>query len=149
MEGEVCIAIDGGAPSSRKSQPTLSISRMSVSLVGIERCKGRSEMFRALTTDLIDEAHPPPTEMAPDPGPNASWDVTPSSSILAFRLDLPVVMGPSPYKSKRLSISYLLSTLVEAKIADKNHFVRQSREIVVLTVHDRRSWTIVFSRYSD
>ena len=150
MEGEVYIVIDGGASGRQdKSRPTLSISRISVTLAGIEQCKDRQKIFRALTTDLIDEAHPPPTSMAPDPGLEGSWDVQSSDSILPFRLDLPVVMGPPPYKAKKVGICYLLSALVEAKIAGKRQYVRQSQEIIVLTAHDRRSLTFMFWRLLD
>lgn len=137
MEGQIHVGIDGGPfETRRKSTPGLSLSKISATLVGIERCKGRQDMFRALSSDLIDAAHPPPASMAPDPGPDASWDVQPSDSTLPFRLDLPVVMGPPPYKTKKVGISYWLSTLAEFKISGKKYFVRQSRELMVLTVHD-------------
>jgi len=58
-------------------------------------------------------------------------------SVLPFRLDLPVVMGPPPYKDKKVGIKYIVSTTVEAKIADKAEFVRESQDVAVLTVHDR------------
>lgn len=98
-------------------------------------------MFRALSSHLIDAEHPPPASMAPDSGSDASWDVQPSNSTLPFRLDLPVVMGPPPYKSKKVGISYWLSVLAEFKISGKKHFIRRSREVTVLTVHDRTSLT--------
>ena len=142
MEGEIHVGIDGGPfEIRRKSTPGLSLSRISTTLVGIERCEGRKDMFRALSNDLIDTAHPPPASMSPDPEADATWDVQPSNSTLRFRLDLPVVMGPPPYKSKKVGISYWLSALAEFKISGKKHFVRQSREVTVLTVHDRRSLT--------
>lgn len=141
MEGEIHVGIDGGPFETRRnSTPGLSLGRMSVTLVGIERCKGRKDMFRALSSDLIDAAHPPPASMAPEPGPEATWGVQPSNSTLPFRLDLPVVMGPPPYKSK-VGISYWLSTLAEFEVSGKKHIVRQSREVTVLTVHDRKSLT--------
>ncbi len=143
VEGEVHVAIDGGPfETRRKSTPGLSLGKVSATLVGIERCKGRQDMFRALSSDLIDATHPPPASMAPDPRPDATWDVQPSNSTLPFRLDLPVVMGPPPYKSKKVGISYWLSTLAEFKISGKKHCVRQSCEVTVLTVHDRRSLTV-------
>ena len=143
LEGEVHVGIDGGPfQTRRKSTPGLSLGKISVTLVGIERCKGRLDMFRALSSDLIDAVHPPPASMAPGPGPDATWDVQPSNSTLPFRLDLPVVMGPPPYKSKKVGISYWLSTLAEFTISGKQHLVRQSREVTVLTVHDRRSLTL-------
>lgn len=142
VEGEIHVGIDGGPfQTRRKSTAGLALSKISATLVGVERCKGRQDMFRALSSDLIDAAHPPPASMAPDPGPDTTWDVQPSSSTLPFRLDLPVVMGPPPYKSKKAAISYWLCTLAEFEIYGKKHFVRQSREVTVLTVHDRRSLT--------
>lgn len=140
MEGEIHIAIDGGTlESKRKHKSALSFKRLSVTLIGIERCKGRQEIFRALMSDLIDGTRPPPSTMAPIQGPEDTWNVQPSESTLPFRLDLPVLMGPPPYKSKEVGISYSLSTLAEFKIAGKKHFARESRDVVVLTVHDRRS----------
>lgn len=140
LEGEIHVAIDGGPfETRRKSTPGLSLSRVSATLVGIERCKGRQDMFRALSCDLIDAAHPPPASMTLDPGPDTTWDVRPSNSTLPFRLDLPVLMGPPPYKSKKVGISYWLCASAEFKILGKTHLVRQSREVAVLTVHDRMS----------
>lgn len=74
--------------------------------------------------------------MAPDHSTDC-WDVIPSDSVLPFRLDLPVDMGPPPYQSKKVGISYWLSTLAEFRILGKKQFVRESQEITVLTVHDR------------
>lgn len=145
VEGHVHIVIDGGASEKRwKPKQQLSLSKISVTLVGIERCKGRQEIFRALANDLIDEDHPPPENMAPGTGNKGVWDVVPSDTVLPFRLHLPVTMGPPPYKSKKIGISYLLSASIEFTIAGKAHSVRQSREIVVLTVHDRRPITFMF-----
>ena len=111
--------------------------------MGIEQCKSKQEIFQALTCDLIDGPHPPPTTMAPGASTSieSTWDVVASESVLPFRLDLPVDMGPPPYESKKVGISYWLSTLAEFKIAGKQHFVRESQEIMVLTVHDRKSIT--------
>ena len=143
LEGEVHVGIDGGPfERRRKSTPGLSLSRISVTLVGLERCRGRQDMFRALSCDLIDAAHPPPASMAPDPGPDTTWDVQPSNSTLPFRLDLPVLMGPPPYRSKKVSISYWLCISADFQILGKKHSVRQSREVAVLTVHDRRCFAL-------
>lgn len=144
MEGAIFVKIDAGAlEKKRKPKQPLSLRTIFVTLIGIERCKGRQEIFRVLKTDVIDEEHPPPATMELAGDFDGSWDVAPSDSQLPFCLDLPVSMGPPPYKSKQVGISYWLSAFVEFVIGGKNYFVRQSREIMVLTVHDRRSMTIV------
>ena len=141
VEGEIHVGIDGGPFSiRRKSVPGLSLSRISATLIGIERCRGRQDIFRALRCDLIDAAHPPPVSMARDSGSDITWDVQPSNSTLPFRLDLPVLMGPPPYKSKKVGISYWVCASAEFEISGKKHIVRQSREVAVLTVHDRKCW---------
>ena len=123
VEGEVQIKIDADiSERRRKSLPALAILRISVSVVGIEHCKDRQEIFRALTTNILHFSDDPATE-----------DLTKS-----FSVDLPVVMGPPPYKTKKAGIRYLLSCLVELEISKKPHLVRQTREIIVLTVHDRK-----------
>ena len=141
VEGDVRITIDGGREKPRrKARSTLSISRIVISLVGIESFDGQRSIFRRLATELIDPSHPPPIEMAPTGRLPAegSWEVLPSVSILPFRLDLPVAMGPPSYTAKKQGIAYLLSATVVAKVAGKQEFVRQSREIIILTVHDRK-----------
>ncbi|MCJ1274303.1 hypothetical protein MMC21_002098 [Puttea exsequens] len=137
IEGEIIVLIDGAsARKKRKSKDDLSLKRIAVTLVGIERCKSRQEIFHALMCDLIDGSHPPPTNMVPHHGLGATWNVQASESTLPFRLDLPVLMGPPPFRSKEVGIRYNLSTLAEFSIAGKSHFARESRDIVVLTVHD-------------
>lgn len=140
-EGAVKLTVDGGSKKAKASAklPPLSIDRIGVSLVGTERSGARQHMFSCLMTDLIDEAHPPPVDMA-RPGQPVSdqlWEVMPSSTLLPFRLDLPVMLGPPPYKSRKNIIMYLISVLVEAKIGGKRSYARESEEVIVLTVHDR------------
>ena len=140
IEGSVCMRIDGGAfEKRRKPKEVLSLQRLSVTLAGIERCKGRQEIFRVLRSDLVDEDHPPPTSMALNTGFDGSWDIGPSDAQLPFCLDLPVSVGPPPYKSRKYGISYWLRVLLEFTTNGKKHYVRQVREVIVLTVHDRRS----------
>lgn len=147
MEGEIHTTIDGGVfQKRRKAKQPLALMRVSVTLVGIERCRVRQEVFRVLTGDLINEAHPPPKNMVSETGLDAPWDVIPSDSVLPFRLDLPVAMGPPPYRSKKVGISYWLGALIEFMIDGKKNFVRQSREIMVLTVHDRKLLSLEFCR---
>ena len=142
VEGEVHISFDDGRPTPstrKKARPQISLCRIVVSLLGVEYANGRQWIFRSLATDLIDDTHPPPPSMLTT-GLSLSdtrWEVVPSASILPFRLDLPVIVGPPPHKDKKVGIRYLLSTTVEAKIAEKPEFVRKSQEVAVLTVHDR------------
>lgn len=140
VEGEVCITFDDGKPSTRrKARPPIFLRRIVVSLIAVEYSNGRKWIFRSLATDLIDEAHLPPSIMlAGDPSSSSTqWEVIPSLAVLPFRLDLPVFMGPPPYRDKKVGIKYIVSTTVEAKIGDKAEFVRESQDIAVLTVHDR------------
>ena len=140
VEGEVHLVLDGGlARIQRKGQANVAISRMFVTLMGIESCKGKQEIFRALTVEVVDDKTPLPQNMAPKPVGDGSWTVQPSSSILPFRLDLPVMMGPPPYISKKAGIKYMVSSTVEAFVNKRKVLVRQSKDIVVLTVHDRES----------
>ncbi|KAL9603301.1 MAG: hypothetical protein Q9219_001324 [cf. Caloplaca sp. 3 TL-2023] len=139
-EGSIELTIDGGykTPRAARRLAPLSIDRISLALVGLERSGARQYMFRCLMTDLIDEAHPPPFEMArPDqPVSDQLWEVMPSKTTLPFRLDLPVTLGPPPFRSKKNNVSYLISVLVEAKIDGKRLYVRKSDEVTVLPVHD-------------
>ena len=147
IEGDVHVTIDEGQNDDRKkSRLRLSISRIVVSLIGIERFNGRRRIFRRLATELLDEAHPPPIEMSPMGGLPAkgSWEVLPSASVLPFRLALPVNVGPPPYAAKRQGILYLLSTTIEAKIRGKQEFVRKSREVVIFSVHDRKHMSYLY-----
>ncbi|KAL8825327.1 MAG: hypothetical protein Q9170_007835 [Blastenia crenularia] len=139
-EGAIELTIDGGPKTLRAQRklPPLSVDRISVALVGIERSGARQYMFRCLMTDLIDEAHPPPIGMARPNQPMSDrlWDVMPSKTALPFRLDLPVVLGPTPFKSRKNNVTYMISVLVEAKVDGRRTYIRTSEEVTVLTVHD-------------
>ncbi|KAL8896505.1 MAG: hypothetical protein Q9207_007674 [Kuettlingeria erythrocarpa] len=139
-EGAVDMTLDGGSKPSRTGRKlaNMSIDRICVALVGIERSGARQQMFTCLMTDLIDDAHPPPVEMASpnQPVSDRLWEVKPSKTTLPFRLDLPVMLGPPPFRSKKNNISYLISVLVEAKVDGRRVYVRNSVDIIVLTVHD-------------
>lgn len=132
------MTVDGRSRGRRKSA-VLSIDRITVALVGIEQSGARQHMFTCLMTDLIDEAHPPPIQMArPDqPASDRLWVVMPSKTTLPFRLALPVMLGPPPFRSKKNNIKYMVSVLAEAKVDGKRIYVRKSEAVMVLTVHDR------------
>ncbi|KAI4139064.1 MAG: hypothetical protein LQ341_004381, partial [Variospora aurantia] len=137
VEGAVGLTVDGRSRGRRKSA-VLSIDRITVALVGIEQSGARQHMFTCLMTDLIDEAHPPPIQMArPDqPASDRLWVVMPSKTTLPFRLALPVMLGPPPFRSKKNNIKYMVSVLAEAKVDGKRIYVRKSEAVMVLTVHD-------------
>ncbi|KAL9102827.1 MAG: hypothetical protein Q9163_002076 [Psora crenata] len=121
IEGDIDISIDAGCSDARrKSLSKLAVTRVIVHVVGIERCKTRQEIFRALATNVL----------------HASDPAIHHDSLLPFHLDLPVLMGPPPYRAKRVGIKYLLSCLIQFQVGEKTQFVRQSKEITVLTVHD-------------
>ena len=141
VEGEVLIAVDGGITTAKtKAKTALLFGRITVCLVGIERSGTRQHIFQSLATDLIDVVHPPPISLQREPLPDGYWEVKPGSASIPFQIDLPVVVGPPPYESKKFSIKYLLSTTVEAKIGGKREFVRFSKPITVLSVYDRKSY---------
>ncbi len=142
VEGQIHLKIDGGsATSRRKSRPTMSIGRIAVDVLGVEAVQGRQHIFRNLAVELIDENHPPPGTMvvASQKRFDAFWEVQSSVSVLPFRVNLPINMGPPPYKTKNASIRYIVCVTVMTNIAGKVHHVRQSHEVAVLTVHDRTS----------
>ena len=145
VEGDVHLTIDGGKRFERnRTRMPISLGRIVISLIGVEYCNGRQWIFRSLATDLIDGDHPPPAEILAE-GSSASgtvWEARPSTSSLPFRLDLPVNVGPPPYKARKLGIKYVLSVTVESRIDEKLHFARVSQEVTVLTVHDRMCPTI-------
>lgn len=122
IEGEIQIAVDADSSEKRrKSLPALSIVRISVNVVGVEHCMNRQEIFRALTTNVL----------------RISESAITQNVSRLFSVDLPVAMGPPPYRTKKAGIRYLLSCTVEVQIAGKTHFVRRTREVAILTAHDR------------
>lgn len=142
VEGQVHIAVDGAVGQGcRKPKTTISLGRISVDVLGVEELSGGKRwIFRTLATELIDQAHPPPREMVKSsvPLPNAFWELVSSTTTLPFRLNLPVNMGPPPYYSKSARIRYVLCTSVLIKVAGESFQVRESQDIFILSVHDRR-----------
>ena len=140
VEGDVHLVVDGGSGTKkRKHGQSISIGRIYVTVVGIERCRGRQEIFRVLMTDLVHDHHPLPSHLFTEKRPEKVWVLAPSSTVIPFCVDLPINMGPPPYESRKAGISYLASVTVEAIIAGRSHLVRHSEEIAVLSVHDRKS----------
>ena len=150
VEGNISIIIENGKPWPRPTLiwgtpiiPTLSLSRLTVDVLGVESCRGRNHVFRSLAMELIDDMHPPPSCMLAIPhthrGPN--WIMAPSSAKIPFCVSLPVHMGPSPYKTKMAKIQYMISVSASIKIGNRACCVRTSRGVDILTVQDRESCT--------
>ena len=141
-EGMVRLTIDGGKSTAqeKKQKPSVFMGRIAVLLVGIERSNSRRAMFRCLMSNLLDEANPPPETMTTQQKakPEYGWEAIPSMHELPFQLDIPCTPGPAPYVSKRNSIYYLVSVLVEARVGGEQRYVRKSEKVDVLTVYDRR-----------
>ena len=142
VEGQLKLVVDAGPTQNcRKSKATMSLGRISVDVLGIEELSGEKRwIFRSLATELIDLAHPPPINMVASavPPTDAFWELVPSTAMLPFRLNLPVNMGPPPYHSKTARIRYILCTSLLIKIAGQPFQVRESQDISILSVHDRR-----------
>jgi Arrestin (or S-antigen), C-terminal domain len=141
IEGHLLLTIDGGG-SARKSKPKpLSISRLSIDVVGVEEVTdGRRWIFLSLATELFDKQHPPPislvTTQTPASGSSIYWPLQPASVVIPFCLNLPLNIGPPPYVSKQARIRYILCATAYIKPAGSLALVRQSFEIQMLTVYD-------------
>jgi hypothetical protein len=144
VEGRVVVVIDGGKSKSRRTPlPAMSIGRITVDVVGVESSHGKHFIFRTLASELVDAEHPPPAAMSPSRiFFDAFWEVDPSSSELPFCIDLPVNIGPPPYKTKRAGIRYVLCVTLTARVSERQCYARRSTEIPILSVHDRMwsSW---------
>ena len=140
LEGQLYLQIKGGKSTGRlKQRPAVSIGRIAIDVVGVEATRNKQNIFRGLAVELLDDSHPPSRSIltgsrTPSDG---FWEVSPSSTVLPFRLNLPINMGPPPYKSKDAKIRYILCATVAVRITGKVHYVRRSQDIAILTVHDR------------
>jgi hypothetical protein len=141
VEGKVPVAIDQGKvfPWCDLSYP-LFLGRITITLLGVESCNGKHCIFTSLVNELVGDANPPPAGMVcgPRSTSDAYWETVASFSNLPFRINLPLNMGPPPYKSKHVAIKYLVSVTVAIRIDGKHVLVRKSHEITILTVHDRK-----------
>ena len=141
IEGELCIVVDGGKPKRRQqTMPILSIGRVSIDVLGVETYYEKHHVFRSLAIELIDDDHPPPNVMiaASRSLHDGFWEIAPSTTLIPFRLNLPVNMGPPPFKSKHAAIKYILCATVTLKILGNQIHIRKSQEIAILTAYDRK-----------
>ena len=145
VDGSLQVVLDGGAHGGRRTRwaaqvEVSNVNRVSVDVLGVESSHGKQWIFRSLASELIDEAHPPPNTMIASTRTlsDAFWETVPSSSVLPFRLNLPVNIQHGPYRSKQARISYMICTTLAVKISGAQYFVRKSLEIAILSVHDRK-----------
>ena len=141
IEGEVRVIVENKkSRRARRLQPVLLLERATIDLLGIETCNGNNHVFRSLAMELIDDAHPPPAAMVVSTKVrfDQSWELIPSNTKIPFRLNLPIDMGPPPYRSRHADIRYVLCTTMTLQIEGRRSHVRDSQEIPILTVHDRK-----------
>ena len=148
LEGEVEVTVDGGRFAKRhKDLPPLSMGRIIVDLVGVEAWNGKHNIFHSLAVDAVNETHPPPGPVLASTKPaNGFWAVTPSLVHVPFQFFLPVKAGPPPYMSKHASIRYILCATAIFKTLGREFSVRDSCDIAILTVHNRKSASNVTNR---
>ncbi|KAI9812174.1 MAG: hypothetical protein M1827_004840 [Pycnora praestabilis] len=140
VEGKIYTVVDGGV-NGRVRKKELSLGRVSVDVLGVEEASAeRKSMFLTLSNELIDIDHPPPANMlapsTPSLPPKLFWTLMPSTSVMPFRINLPLNVGPTTFQSKQLRIRYVLCVTMLIKVADKQYFVRQSRDIALISVFD-------------
>ena len=139
LEGEVTVTVDGGKFGRRfKDLPPLSISRMTVNLVGVETWNGKHNIFQSIAVEVIGKETPPPGPVLAAATPTQGfWSILPSLTNIPFQFDLPVKIGPPPYFSKYASIRYILCATAMIRILNRDYYVRDSCDIAILTVNNR------------
>ena len=141
LEGEIEVTVDGGRFAKRhKDLPPLSMGRITVDLVGVETWNGKHNIFHSLAVDAVNENRPPPGPVLASAKPvNGFWAVAPSLVHVPFQFVLPIRAGPPPYLSKHASIRYILCATAVFKTLSREFSVRDSCDIAILTVHNRKS----------
>ncbi|RPA99671.1 hypothetical protein L873DRAFT_1628970, partial [Choiromyces venosus 120613-1] len=112
------------------------MGRVGIDLVGIEGM--RKVVFMSVTSELVDEDHPPPASILHPMGENQtiSRKVKPSRLFLLFRLNLPLNVGPGPFHSVRARIRYVIHGTIMATINGIKTIIRCSRDIRVISALD-------------
>ena len=134
VEGYVSFTVDNAVLVTRKKLKALTLSRLSVDIIGVEEVSdGKRWAFLALGTELFDESHPPPGSVIDS---ELGWQLKPGSVRIPFCINLPLNLGPPPYRSKQACIRYILCPTAHIAVGEKRSIVRQSWNIQMLTVHD-------------
>jgi len=142
IDGQVSIDISAEKSSMwHRSAPVLAVMDVTLELIGAAMSDGRQHVFHHQSEQLVDFARPPPRHMILDPIPNGdgSWNLVPSHTSLPFRLQLPLSVGPPPFRSRHASIKYMLSATVRVRHDRKLLVCRVSREATILTAQDGTS----------
>lgn len=140
VEGQLTVQVDGGVARKPKTKP-IYISKACVDVIGVEEMSdGRRWVFLSLATELFDKGNPPPPSLVTSPHPQSNpdlwWEMKSATSILPFRVNLPLKLGPPPYSSRQASIRYLLCPSLVVKVGDKRVVIRQTWNVQMLTVHN-------------
>lgn len=140
VEGLVRIVVDQAERI--RHRKTLTLERLCVDLLGIEEVSGaKRNVFLALSNELVDSSHSPPSLMVESHltlgAVNKPWILVPSVSSLPFLITLPLEVGPPPFQSKHARIRYVICATLTIKDADRQLCVRTSQDTAVLSVYDR------------
>ena len=139
IEGHVKITVDDNER--LKHRRSLGVATITIDLVGFEEVPAnRRAIFLALSNELLDANHPPPSAMVEPDNPLSQgqrfWTLKPSMSALPFMLSLPLDTGPPPFSSKQANIRFLLCVTVTIRDAGKHYRVRTSHDICVVPTYD-------------
>ena len=142
VEGYVRTTVDSGDRTRQRND--IYVTAMAVDLLGVEELIGqnRKAIFLSLATELLNKSNPPPREMIlPTPVPSAReglWVLRPSSTMLPFRINLPLDVGPTPFRSKTAQIRYMLCITMIVRESGRLYTVRSSQNITVVSTYDRK-----------
>ncbi len=142
VEGKIHLVVDGGT-GQRARKVAVSIGRIMVDVLGVEEASNkRRSIFLSVANEMIDADHPPPATMLTSPSlvspADCFWEMAPSTSDLPFQLNLPLNVGPASFHSRHARIRYILCVTIVIKVSSKQYWVRQSQDIGVLSVFDRK-----------
>ena len=141
VEGAIRVTVDNAETA--RPRRDLFLSDITVDLLGIEEAvsQNRKAIFLSLATDILDVDRPPPREMVVssdiEPSNRNLWTLRASASTLPFQLDLPLDVGPAPFRSKSARIYYLLCVTLTIRDSGKLYQVRSSQEVTILSTYDR------------
>jgi len=141
LEGFVRVTVDDADATRQRKH--LYISSMAVDLIGVEELVGynRKAIFMSLATDMLDLEHPPPGDMVISTlsllPKEPLWALKASSTTIPFRLNLPLDVGPTPFRARSARIRYSLAVTLVIRDAGKLYNIRSSQDVTVLSTYDR------------